>query len=472
MDNFEQSIQSDIHESSIPQESIRAHSRLSHQTRVVMRLGLMMLAAGGSSYRVKDSMTVLARAVGIERLHAHVTYTEISLTAYANHTFRTEVAEQRVMGVNSQRIDALDYFVSQLPEKDLLVEDADKALDEIEKQGPLYNIPLSSFLSGIACAAFAFLNKGGVAECLAVFFAAMLGQFVRRQLMKRHTNHFGTWFVCGVAAALVYIGIIGTAQHFDVIGMSHETGVVAALLFLVPGFPLVTAILDLIRQDFSAGVSRSVYVAMLMLSAATAAWCVTTALDWSTTTEIDGYSLSPVVLFFARALASFIAAFGFGTLFNAPLRACLIAASNGMIINTLRLTAQDMGFSWLAAVGCAALLAGLIAQLTSRFVFASRVSLSVPAVVVMIPGVPFYRAISAINNGNVGDAVEEIVTIFLVIAAIGAGLAAARMLTDNSWLHDKNVNIPKLGKSDISVPPAPIAGWQPSSAVKKAIRQN
>lgn len=430
-----------------------------------------MLAAGGSSYRVKDAMAKLARAVGIERLHAHVTYTEISLTAYANHTFRTEVAEQRVMGVNSQRIDALDYFVSQLPDKDLLVEDADRALDRIEHKGPLYNIPLSSFFSGIACSAFAFLNKGGFTECVAVFFAALLGQYIRRELMKRHINHFGTWFVCGTVAAFVYIALVGTAQHFDLITESHETGVVAALLFLVPGFPLVTAILDLIRQDFSAGISRSVYVAMLMLSAATAAWCVTMALDWSTTSEIDGYSLSPLPLFLARALASFIAAFGFATLFNTPLKACLIAATNGMIINTLRLTAQDWGLAPLAAVGLAALMAGILAHLASKLVFASRVSLSVSAVVVMIPGVPFYRAISAIDNGNVGGAVEQMVTIFLVIAAIGAGLAAARMITDNLWLHDNNVSIPKLGSSEIAAPPASVTTWQPASAVEKAIRE-
>lgn len=430
-----------------------AHIRLAHQTAVVMRLGIMLLTAGASSYRVKDGMACLARAVGIEDIHAQVTYTEISLTTYANGTFRTEVAEQRVLGVNSQRLDALAHFIATLPEKDLLAEDAHRALDRIERKGILYSIPLSAFLSGIACAAFAFLNKGGVAECCAVFVAAMLGQGLRRILMKKKANHFGTWFVCGLAASIIYIAIITTAHALNIVDTSHQTGVVAALLFLVPGFPLVTAILDLIRQDFSAGISRSCYVAMLMLSAGTSVWCATALFSWSTISDIDGYTLAPAILLAARALASFVAAFGFATLFNAPVRAATIAAFNGALINTARVTAQDAGFPWLAAVGCAALVAGLIAAIASHYSYHSRVSLSVPAVVLMIPGVPFYRAIGAINNGDATQAVGEIVTISLVIAAVGAGLAAARMLTDREWLLDPaSKDLPKLSDSEVTIP--------------------
>lgn len=172
-----------------------AHERLAHQTAVVLRMGMMMLAAGASSYRVKDSMAELARAVGIERIHAQVTYTEISLTSYANNTFRTEVVEQRTLGVNSQRIDALDHFISVLPDRDLLVEEAHRGLDRIEAKKPLYPVALSSLYSGLACAGFAFLNRGGVSECVAVFMAALLGQATRRFLMKHRINHFGVWFV-------------------------------------------------------------------------------------------------------------------------------------------------------------------------------------------------------------------------------------------------------------------------------------
>lgn len=428
-----------------------AHERLAHQSRVVLRLGLMLLSAGASSFRVKDGMRRLAHAVGIEEHHASVTYTEITTTAYANGTFRTELAEQRVMGVDAARIDRLNMFVSGLPEH-LLVEDADGALDGIARRGPLYSPALSAFASGFACAGFCFLNRGGIVECLAVFFAAMLGQYTRKAMMKRRMNHFGVWFACGVVAVTLYIAQIMALTEFHLISSSHEAGVVSAVLFLVPGFPLVTSILDLIRQDFSAGISRGVYVAMLLISSAVAVWATTALFSWNLSASVEGYHLIPPVLFAARALATFLAAFGFAMLFNAPVRACAMAGIIGAIINAGRLTAQDYGLSWLAAVGLAALAAGLLADLFSQKSRYSRVTLSVPAVVVMIPGVPLYRAIAAINNGQVADALSQIVTLILVIAAIGVGLAGARMITDHNWLMEDPKDLPSLGDSTDTIP--------------------
>ena len=83
----------------------QAHDRLAHQSRVVLRLGQMLLASGASAYRVKASMATVAKAVGIAEHQAQVTFTEIIATSYANGTFRTGLAEQRTMGINADRID-------------------------------------------------------------------------------------------------------------------------------------------------------------------------------------------------------------------------------------------------------------------------------------------------------------------------------------------------------------------------------
>lgn len=440
------------HHLTIREEERQAiHDRLAHQSRVVLRLGVMLLSAGASSFRVKDGMARLAKAVGIEEHHASVTYTEITATAYANGTFRTELAEQRVMGVNADRIDSLNRFVTSLPEH-MLVEDAERELDTIAARKALYSPFISSLASGFACAGFCFLNHGGLVECAAVSFAAFFGQLLRRFLMKRRMNHFGVWMLCGMAAVAIYIIQVMALQKFGIIGMSHESGVVSAVLFLVPGFPLVTSILDLIRQDFSAGISRGTYVAMLLISSAVAVWATTALFSWDVADTVAGYHLTPAVLFAARAVATFFAAFGFAMLFNAPLRACALAAVIGALINTGRLTAQDANLNSLAAVGLAALCAGLLAHVVSGRSRYSRVTLSVPAVVVMIPGVPLYRAITAINNGEVGNALSEVVTVILVIASIGVGLAVARMATDRNWLMDELKSVPSLGDSRSTIP--------------------
>ena len=434
-------------DASLTVHRMAAHDRLAYQSRVVLRLGQMLLAAGAGSYRVKASMRTCAEAVGIEKHHAQVTFTEVVATAYANGTFRTELAEQRLLGVNADRIDRITNYLASIEGTQVLVEDVDKALDEIERVKPLYGWLANALASGLACAAFAFLNAGGWVECSVVAIAAFVGQFLRRQMLKRHMNHFGVWMVCGGVAASVYILCVYLAQKYMGIEPTHQAGFISALLFLVPGFPLVTGIIDLVRHDFAGGIQRIVYVAMLVVSAGVAVWSISEAFNWSVTPEYV-VSLPAYIHFPLRFFTSFVAAFGFAMLFNSPPKVCAAAALIGAVINTGRIAlAVELGMPVPAAVGLAALCAGLLAAAVAAKTRYSRVTLSVPAVVIMIPGVPLYRSLTYLNNGQTMEALEQLSTVLFTIVAIGIGLAISRMLTDRAWLMESPTGVPRLEES-------------------------
>ena len=434
----------DPDDASLTVHRMAAHDRLAYQSRVVLRLGQMLLAAGAGSYRVKASMRTCAEAVGIEKHHAQVTFTEVVATAYANGTFRTELAEQRLLGVNADRIDRITNYLATIEGTQVLVEDVDKALDEIERVKPLYGWLANALASGLACAAFAFLNAGGWVECSVVAIAAFIGQFLRRQMLKRHMNHFGVWMVCGGVAASAYILCVYLAQKYMGIEPTHQAGFISALLFLVPGFPLVTGIIDLVRHDFAGGIQRIVYVAMLVVSAGVAVWSISKVFNWSVTPEYV-VSLPAYIHFPLRFFTSFVAAFGFAMLFNSPPKVCAAAALIGAVINTGRIAlAVELGMPVPAAVGLAALCAGLLAAAVAAKTRYSRVTLSVPAVVIMIPGVPLYRSLTYLNNGQTLEALEQLSTVLFTIVAIGIGLAISRMLTDRAWLMESPTGVPRL----------------------------
>ena len=434
----------DPDDASLTVHRMAAHDRLAYQSRVVLRLGQMLLAAGAGSYRVKASMRTCAEAVGIEKHHAQVTFTEVVATAYANGTFRTELAEQRLLGVNADRIDRITNYLATIEGTQVLVEDVDKALDEIERVKPLYGWLANALASGLACAAFAFLNAGGWVECSVVAIAAFIGQFLRRQMLKRHMNHFGVWMVCGGIAASAYILCVYLAQKYMGIDPTHQAGFISALLFLVPGFPLVTGIIDLVRHDFAGGIQRIVYVAMLVVSAGVAVWSISKVFNWSVTPEYV-VSLPAYIHFPLRFFTSFVAAFGFAMLFNSPPKVCAAAALIGAVINTGRIAlAVELGMPVPAAVGLAALCAGLLAAAVAAKTRYSRVTLSVPAVVIMIPGVPLYRSLTYLNNGQTMEALEQLSTVLFTIVAIGIGLAISRMLTDRAWLMESPTGVPRL----------------------------
>lgn len=117
----------------------------------------------------------------------------------------------------------------------------------------------------------------------------------------------------------------------------------------------------------------------------------------------------------------------------------------GAFINVGRLALVDeLDVQTPAAVGLAALAAGLLATFAAERTRFSRVTLSVPAVVIMIPGVPLYRSLTYLNNGQMLEALQSLFTVIFTIVGIGMGLAVARMLTDKNWLTESAPVVPLL----------------------------
>ena len=102
------------------------------RTDAVLRLGSLMLGAGGSSARVSDSMRRAADALGIERLQARVGMKDIVLTASRGQLFRTRVAEIRSPAVDADRLTALKRLTTEL-RPGLTPAMLQRELDDIER---------------------------------------------------------------------------------------------------------------------------------------------------------------------------------------------------------------------------------------------------------------------------------------------------------------------------------------------------
>ncbi len=426
----------------VPLEPNDDELELIRQSGAALRVGRLSLASGTGSYRVKASMSRVARALGIDRHEAHVTLTEITTTSHRGRSFRTEVAEVRSIGINADRLSALEQMVSRLDDayrttgQIASVDDVNRQLDQISARRPLYPALLNALWSSIACAAFAFLNNGGVIELCGVFLGAGLGQLARRAMLHRGYNQFGVTMIAAAVACFVYLGFVLTLSTAGLTDSQHQAGYVSAVLFLIPGFALVTGALDLAKLDFSAGVARLVYAMMLLTSAALAVWGVSAVLG-VTPDLVSPIDVAPWVLLVLRLLASFFGVLGFALMFNSPWRMAVGAASVGMVANVVRIELVDAGFVAQAAAAVAALLVGILAAWVAPRMRVPRITISVPAVVIMVPGVTAYRAVFYLSNGDTTQALAYGFQAALVVTAIAIGLAVARMLTDKAWAFER-----------------------------------
>lgn len=411
-----------------------SHLELVRKSQVVLRLGKTLLACGAGAYRVKSAMARAAKAVGLSRHESQVSLMEITTTSWAGLNYRTEVAEIRTVGVNAAKLDMLMVLCTRL-HSEMSVAELSAELDRIDRLAPSYTFIQSVAWAAVACAGFAFLNGGRITECATVFVAAGVGQAVRRMMLQRRFTHFLIWILCAAISSLIYAATIWAAIRLGVITKGHEGGIISAILYLIPGFPLITAMLDFVRMDFWSAVTRVNYCLMVLGSAGVSVWAVSHLLGWPLTGPAPE-PLAPAVAIALRAVASFIATYGFAVLFNATWKVAALAAAVGAVVNSSRIIAQDLGLAWQLGVGVAAFTIGVCATVVARKTAHSRVSLSVPAAVIMIPGVPFYRALTAINEGDYLQAMGSFSEVFFVVMAIGFGLAMARVLLDRGWRHD------------------------------------
>ncbi len=409
----------------------------------VLRLGLLMAAAGTGGYRVIRAMKRAARAMGFDRLDAEISITSVVCTFHRGVSFRTVVATQPAPAVDASRIEALEHLTHHLPNH-MSANALTMCLDDIvHSVTHRWSRPALMVAAGAACAAFALLNYFPAEGAVAVAVAAACGQLVRMILASRHLNQLGVVAVAAATSCLVFY-LLNWAlplTHLPDDARAFAAGYIAAVLYLIPGFPLFSSMLDLSRFDITAGLTRLCY-AMAVITAATMSVALVSAMTGLSPLSID--APTPTARWYLlAAVASFVGVGGFALLFNSSRRMVLFAASIGVVANMVRLVMIDAGVQPQYAAYTGGVVVGLLGAVITARTTLPRITMTVPASVIMIPGTAMYRAVHFLNSGDIDQALSNAATAGLIIVWISAGLVTARILTDRDWAFGKPIDFQK-----------------------------
>ncbi len=409
---------------------------LTEKASIIGRVGIMLLSCGTGAWRVRSSMNALAEAMRIT-CTADIGLMSIEYTCFDGEEGFTQSLCLTNTGVNTSKLNRLENFIRdfEVEGKHMSGEQLHSFLDNIEKIHGLYSPIALGFAAALACGGFTFLLGGGPIEMLCAFIGAGIGNFIRCKLSKHHF----TLFLCIVssvsAACLVYAGVLKIAELLLGISIQHEAGYICAMLFIIPGFPFITSGIDLAKLDMRSGIERLNYALIIILVATMTAWIMALLLHLQ---PVDFMKISlPVwgwVLF--RILASFCGVFGFSIMFNSPVRLAEVAAAIGAIANTLRLELVDIvKFPPAAAAFIGALTAGILASLIKNKVGYPRISVTVPSIVIMVPGLYLYKGFYNLGMMSLAVSASWFASAILIIAALPLGLIFARILTDKTFRY-------------------------------------
>lgn len=241
---------------------------------VLLRAGAHLLACGAHSGRVKRNLERMASTWGYE-IHLNSFYRGISLTVIdkSNQEMAvTRYLEAPAPVVHLSTITAVSHLSWRVFEYRLTPNEAREEILSITR--PSRPKPLFVAIAvGFSCAGLCIFSNGTPMNAATAFFAAFTG-YLAKVFMDRHKyNAFIGIFI----AAFITTLITGFFARFNL--LSHQDAAIAtAVLYLIPGVPLINVVIDMIEGYFTSALNRMLFAFLIVLSIAAGIWCSLTLL--------------------------------------------------------------------------------------------------------------------------------------------------------------------------------------------------
>ncbi|EGQ8000458.1 TPA: threonine/serine exporter ThrE family protein [Vibrio vulnificus] len=246
-------------------------------SRLVAQAGQMLLAHGAESTLVGDIMRRIGIASGVSEVEVALSANALVVTTVMDGHCITTTRSCVDRGINMKAVTEIQRICIMMEKGVLDPMMAQRKLNNISPER--YNRWLVVFMIGISCASFARLAGGDWAVFAMTFLASACGMIVRQEIGHRHFNPLLNF----AATAFVTTLISAQAVIFE-IGNLPTVVMASSVLMLVPGFPLINSVADMLKGHINMGIARFVMASLLTLATSlgiVAAMSVTGIWGWS-----------------------------------------------------------------------------------------------------------------------------------------------------------------------------------------------
>lgn len=275
-----------------------------------------------------------------------------------------------------------------------------------------------------SCAVAGLLRTGWLDVAMAGSLGLLIGWLA---LLSFTRPHFAAAFE---AVAALVATLVATAFATFVAPLSLQTVVVAALIVLMPGLTLTTAVTELAAQQLVSGTTRFAGAVMTLLKltfGGVVAAQLTRAMGWapSLTAARDLPLLVEIVSIVA-------ASYSFALLFRTAKRdipLVMLAASVGYVIT--RITGDALGAqsgTFAAGVFISSLATAAGANLYGRWRGRPGTLVRVPGIMLLVPGSVSFRAIGFVMERDYAVGVDTLIAVVSALVAIVAGTLFGSLL--------------------------------------------
>lgn len=221
---------------------------------------LRLLQHGAESALVESLTRRVGIALGAERVEVALMANAVTITVRIRGRSKTTVRRNEDRGINMHVVMEVQRLVISAEAGQL---DCAGYRERLLAIAPFHHPRwLVAVVVGLSCACFARLNHADLAACALVALASGLAMTVRQFFAQRHFQPVVVFAITAfVATSVAVVGFIYNLSATPKVAMA------SSVLLLVPGYPLINAVSDMLKGYINTGISRGMFA--LMLSAAT-----------------------------------------------------------------------------------------------------------------------------------------------------------------------------------------------------------
>lgn len=229
-------------------------------TRLCVRCGLLLMQHGAESATAVDLCKRLGFALGVSSVECSLAFNGITITTIYNNRCITTLRASTTNLINVSIIIQIQRLIIELERMPTTssLEYVTSRFDNLDRR--TYPIWLTSIMAGISCACFAYLAGGDMIVTGITYIAAMAGFLVRYWLNK---NFFNT-FIVALATAFFASMLSGLSLWLH-LGNDPHIAIASSVLILIPSFPLINSLSDMLKGYMNMGIGRFMFVVILTL---------------------------------------------------------------------------------------------------------------------------------------------------------------------------------------------------------------
>jgi uncharacterized membrane protein YjjP (DUF1212 family) len=221
---------------------------------------LLLLQHGTESAVVESMARRLGVALGVERIEVGVFAGSVVLETMSGGRTITTVRRAPDRGIDMRLVTEVQRAVLAVEAGEL-----DAAAYQARVQGigsRHYPRWLVAVAIGVSCACFARLAGADWTGCGVVVVASGAAMALRQGIARLHYSPLVNFFATAFAAT----SIAGLGQRLS-LGSTPGAVMASSVLLLVPGFPLINGVSDMVKGYWSTGLARLAYATLLSAAA-------------------------------------------------------------------------------------------------------------------------------------------------------------------------------------------------------------